>query len=348
MKKTIIYLSMLMAALVGLASCSEDYELPPLVNPDEGTDTVYGTGEWDNPITVDQMLGGMKGTDLWFTGYIVGWIDTKGGTNNKFSAETCTFTAPATLASNILMAAKADEKDYTKCIPVQLPTGDVRKALNLMDNPSNLGKQVTVKGTVTPYFGQDAALKSVTAYAWGGKGISGEGPDTPPGPGETETIFSALDSKDANGAKDWTFDNVNLPAGANYIWQWKEYNSNYYLNASAYVSGKALPSEAYAISPAISLSDYKKAVVNFEHAAKFQTTLRSLCGLVIREKGATEWTQLTIPAWPEAGSWSFAASGDIDLSAYAGKTVEIAFRYGSSASGADTWEIRNLKVTGNK
>ena len=54
---------------------------------------------------------------------------------------------------------------------------------------------------------------------------------------------------------------------------------------------------------------------------------------------------LTIPTWPEAGSWTFAASGSIDLSVYAGKKIQVAFKYGSSAAGADTWEIKNLTFT---
>lgn len=489
MKKFSIYLSMLMLAVLGLASCSEDYAMPPLYNPDAGDDTSYGTGSWDSPITVSQILGGTKVADAWFTGYIVGWIDTKGGTMNKFNEETATFTAPATLASNILMAASPDEKDYTKCIPVQLPSGDVRKALNLMDNPGNLGKLVTVKGSVDKYFGQEAALKSLTAYNWGDKGIEGSdkpnppatggdgngsadapytvgqmlggqtgngvwvtgyivgyiqsnpngasslteefakftadgaqasnlmlaasadeknyanctainlpsgsdirsalnlkdnpgnlgkqvsikgdiskyfgvnglrnpsafawGPkggsgDTPNPPAEEGVIYSLLNSTEAGAADKWTFDNVNLPEGANYIWQWKSYNNAYYLNASAYVSGKNLPSEAYAISPVLDLSGYKTATASFEHAAKFQTTLRQLCGFAVRESGASEWTMIAIPTWPEAGAWTFAGSGTIDLSAYAGKKIEVAFKYGSTAAGADTWEIRNLKISGSK
>ena len=68
----------------------------------------------------------------------------------------------------------------------------------------------------------------------------------------------------------------------------------------------------------------------------------------MREQGSSAWAALTIPTWPEAGSWTFVNSGDIDLSAYAGKKIEVGFKYASDASGADTWEIKNFKVNGSK
>ena len=78
------------------------------------------------------------------------------------------------------------------------------------------------------------------------------------------------------------------------------------------------------------------------HAASFQTTLRSLCGVCVREAGTDTWTDVPVIAWPEAGSWTFVNSGALDLTNFAG----IAFRYGSSSAGADTWEIRNVLVSG--
>lgn len=146
---------------------------------------------------------------------------------------------------------------------------------------------------------------------------------------------------------DWTFDNITIPEAASYIWSWKSYSGAYYLNGSCYISGAVYPSEAYAISPVIDLTKATKDIkVVFDHAAKFQTTLKELCGFCVREEGATAWTALTIPAWPEAGSWDFVTSGEIDLTAYAGKKIQLAFKYGSSEAGADTWEIKNVVITG--
>lgn len=43
-----------------------------------------------------------------------------------------------------------------------------------------------------------------------------------------------------------------------------------------------------------------------------------------------------------------ANSGAIDLGKFVGKKIQVGFKYASSASGADTWEIQNLKITGTK
>ncbi|MBO4944323.1 MAG: choice-of-anchor J domain-containing protein, partial [Muribaculaceae bacterium] len=118
-----------------------------------------------------------------------------------------------------------------------------------------------------------------------------------------------------------------------------------YLNASGYISGTAYASEAIAYTT-VDLSGKSDASVTFDHAAKFQTTLKQLCGMVVREAGASSWTSLSIPTWPEAGAWTFVSSGTVSLKAYAGKKIEIGFKYGSSASGADTWEIKNFIVKG--
>ena len=54
-----------------------------------------------------------------------------------------------------------------------------------------------------------------------------------------------------------------------------------------------------------------------------------------------------VPSWPVADRWAFSSSGDIDLSEYGttGSKIRIGFKYQSSTSGADTWEVRNAKLT---
>jgi hypothetical protein len=37
-------------------------------------------------------------------------------------------------------------------MPVELPTGSIRDALNLVSNPGNLNKQVLIKGDLTTYY----------------------------------------------------------------------------------------------------------------------------------------------------------------------------------------------------
>ncbi|MBS4191141.1 endonuclease [Bacillus sp. FJAT-49705] len=89
-------------------------------------------------------------------GYIVGV------TNNgpKYQHQ-----GPFTVNTNIAIADSADETDAKKILPVQLPAGSIRTALNLVDHPENLGKKINITGNLTAYFAVPG-LKSPTAYSF--------------------------------------------------------------------------------------------------------------------------------------------------------------------------------------
>lgn len=203
-----------------------------------------------------------------------------------------------------------------------------------------VGADVVLRGSLTEYNGTLQLGQGYTMVSYNGQ-TSGENP-----PAQGGTLYSMLSESLSELPSDWTIENVALD-GVDYVWSWKTYNEKGYLNASAYVSS-AKAAEAYCISPVLDLTGATDCSFSFDHAAKFQTTLRTLCGVVAREEGATEWTALTLPGWPEAGSWTFSNSGDVSLKAFDGKKVQIAFRYKSSTEGADTWEIKNLVVKGTK
>lgn len=161
-------------------------------------------------------------------------------------------------------------------------------------------------------------------------------------------FMTLLDPSADNGYDDWQVDNVKLTGGLSYIWSWTAYSGQYYLNASAYYRSTNNPALSYTWYSGIDLSGYKSVGINFNHAAKFQTTLPTLGRVVVREVGQTEWTEYQIPAWPTAGSWTFVNSGMIDISDFAGKNIEIGFKYESTEEGADQWEIRSLVLSGIK
>ena len=99
---------------------------------------------------------------VWVKGYIVGFVDgAKLAEGAKFTAEGCE------TATNLLLATNPAETNVENCIPVQLPSGDIRAALNLQDNPDNLGKEVKLYGYVLKYFSVPG-LKNVTAYEFTG------------------------------------------------------------------------------------------------------------------------------------------------------------------------------------
>lgn len=168
-----------------------------------------------------------------------------------------------------------------------------------------------------------------------------------PDPVDENLIYEGL--LQTSTAIDWTIENVTLPEEFTEVWAWKSYNNAYYLNGTTNKGGTAYDGLAYATSPVIDLTDRTDITVDFEHAAKFQTSLKTLCAFQVKEEGNADWTDLTIPTWPAAGGWTFVNCGNIDLNAYAGKKIQLRFKYeGSTAAGADTWEIRDLHVKGTK
>lgn len=62
------------------------------------------------------------------------------------------------------------------------------------------------------------------------------------------------------------------------------------------------------------------------------------------EYTAGAWKTLTMPVYPAGTDWSYVNSGDVDLSAYAGKKVQLALLYTSTADVAPTWEVENMTV----
>ena len=124
------------------------------------------------------------------TGYIVGAVNSAPETGSQFGAE-------ATIATNILISDNPDTNDYTECLIVQLPSGAIRTALNLVDNPGNYKKQVKITGSVEKYF-RVAGMKSVTAYEFTGvtgiEDVKGEN-------GNVKTIYDLQGRKVENPTK---------------------------------------------------------------------------------------------------------------------------------------------------
>lgn len=154
----------------GVNPGTPDQPTPPATNEGDGTESA--------PYTVTDVIGGATGTGVWVKGYIVGSVTDKSYDSAQFAA------SPAS-QSNLLIAASPDETNANKCVPVQLPIGNVRNGLNLDANPGNYKAEVTVMGDLLAYFGKPG-VKNVTAYT-----ITGGSSVTPPEPGEGATFKAA-------------------------------------------------------------------------------------------------------------------------------------------------------------
>ncbi len=132
-------------------------------------------------------------------------------------------------------------------------------------------------------------------------------------------------------------------------------DAQYGLKASAYYDNTVHAAEAIAYTTeAIDLTGYEKATLSFQQAMNMFKLNNGLidvdavvdyCKLVVREEGATAWTEIGEATAPEAFSWTFYNNDPIDLSAYCGKKIQFGFKYISTASVAGTWEIKNINVT---
>ena len=178
MKKYIF--SVLMAAMAAFtfSSCEdvpEPYTLP--TQPGAPTTPEVATqGTEASPYTVTDAKTVKTGTNKYIKGYIVGYVPAKALNEAIFGDASSAETAP----TNILLAAKADEKEVTNCMPIQLPAGDLRTALNLKDNSGNLKKELIICGNIENYFGVPG-LKSATYAKIDGKEIGKKPGDTTPG-----------------------------------------------------------------------------------------------------------------------------------------------------------------------
>lgn len=309
---------------------------------------ISNDGAKEKPFTVEQMLSGNYNMrEGWATGYIVGSV--KAG-ETATAADKVIFGKDAELDNNLLIADDPDCTDLSKCVTVDLTQGSMlRRYANLIDNPDVYKKKLSVLGTVGSYLGttgMNDCPGTIGSFA-----IEGVEINVPTG--DFKEVYHGL--LESATSCDWTFDNVIMNSPVTRVWSWRDYNGKYYLNGSAYVGGANYEAVSYAMSPAykkdkpdepeIDLTGKLEAKASFDHEARFQTTLRSLCKFAVREVGQTEWTEYDIPTWPPSNEWTYANSGDIDISAFAGKKIQIAFKYASSEAGADTWRIKDVVVS---
>ena len=132
-----------------------------------GSDTPdpTGKGSYSEPYDVTAAIAAASGTGVYVKGYIVGYVEGQVlSSGAHFTADGCD------VKSNMLIASSASETDISKCMPVQLPNGDVRTGLNLQDNPGNIKKEVLLYGNIEKYFGA-TGVKAVTYAEIDGKTI---------------------------------------------------------------------------------------------------------------------------------------------------------------------------------
>lgn len=153
-----------------------------------------------------------------------------------------------------------------------------------------------------------------------------------------------------SGMDDFTVENLELETGLTRIWQW---DTKYGLKGSSFVSNTVYSGTSYAISPVIDLAGRQSISMQIEHALNQLkgADRATYCNVYIREITNIEgaWETLALSEWPEGTSWTF-LSATADLSAYAGKKVQVGYCYSvpEGSTIAPTWEIYHMYVTGER
>lgn len=288
-------------------------------------------------MTVAQALAAYTGTakSAVVKGYIVGYIPDK-------SISEAVFASSATSQTNIIIADSPNETDINKCLPIQLPAGEIRNKVNLQSNPGNYKKAVTLTGSLEKYFGV-AGLKTVTKALFEGE----EDNDKEEPTGKVyinETFANDLGSFTAAQM-------VN-----EYAWKHEVYNNKGYAKVSGFADNASQDAESWLISPAMDFSNETAATISFEYVInKGDANLAAVNHkLMITSSYSgdfyqTNWEEIPFGATND-GTWTFRKSGNIAIpEEFMGKeAVVIAFKYTSTTSASSTWEVMNVVVTGGE
>ncbi|MDO4727623.1 MAG: DUF5689 domain-containing protein [Bacteroidota bacterium] len=152
----------------------------------------------------------------------------------------------------------------------------------------------------------------------------------------------------------WSNVSVN---GGNELWEARMYQGNKYAQFSAFGASE-VNVDAWLITPLVDLSQANGAYLSFDSKVGYANgeALTVWVSTNYNQGGTPEaisqatWHQLTPQLAPQTQNFpsSFTNSGIVDLSAYLGGNVAIAFRYQGSSDGiTSTYQIDNIKIVNN-
>ena len=305
----------------------------PYEIPQEGNASIYGTGTQDDPYSIRGAALNQNGGLAWVKAYIVGYIPLSTGDDGpSYTISDVVFGTDGAAASNIVIAADPAEKNINNCMAVQLPSGDVRSALNLSDHPENIGKEVMLYGTMERYYG-GSGVKGVTAAILDGQEI-GEMPEEP-----ADAIFSA-DFSTSLG------DFTSVSASGELEW----YNDFSSAMITGWINQVNYPGVTYLVSPSIDLPQATDAYVAINMAINYERGDLNANNAVLISKdyagdvNRATWTQLTYGTDGLNSDFTFRGKEMAIPAELMGGSVTIALRHTCTETYSSTWEVKSLSV----
>ena len=310
-------------------------------NPGE----VTGEGTFENPytawdvITLNNTTKDVSGGYFYVKAYIVGQV-------NGMNMDALQLAAPwgtqdgKSYQTNIVLAASANETKAENMVPVQLPSGALRTGLNLPENPSMLGKEILIYGSLEAYFGaagiKNASYAVVDDKEFGTKPVETTGEEILNETLLAQASFDKFTAVNVSGDQVWTFD------------------AKYGAKMSGYADNATHPNEDWFITPAMDLSGKSAATLTFNHAfgpaAQVPNTEATKAQYTIwvsndfdKDVKAATWTELKGMVYGTTG-WGYVSSGEIAIPAENLKAnCRIAWKYVCNDVSA-TWEIKEVIV----
>lgn len=147
---------------------------------------------------------------------------------------------------------------------------------------------------------------------------------------------TAVFDKDFTASLDgWTINNV---SGYDNVWT---HSTSYGAKATSYVNSTRNAAESWLLSSNIDLTNVVNPVLTLNHLFRYGTSVY----LKIKEQSSESWDELSPTNWAAGSDWIFVNSV-ADLSSYAGKIIQIGFKYEGTSSACPTWEIKQITITG--
>jgi hypothetical protein len=282
-----------------------------------------GNGTFESPFNVAAAISNNSGTRVWVEGYIVGVMET------DVDPYAENLTGPFRNISNLIIADSPDDPQLL--LIIQLPIGDVRNALNLLNNPSRKGVYVKLRGDLAIYFSVPGMRNTFMYWL---EGMPDPGPDVIAVFSEEFTSSLGLfTSQNVLGAQVWRHDTFDNGCAV----------------MNGFASGASHANEDWLISPVINLEGKSNSKLQIREGINFITSYNDLQVFISDDYdgnnlAAATWTELKGFTRPPGNNNTFVNSGDIDISSFDNKKINIAFKYRSTSSGAARWQIGQVKV----
>ena len=133
-------------------------------------------------------------------------------------------------------------------------------------------------------------------------------------------------------------------------WRTQTVSGNTFAVMSGFQGGNFANEDWLISKNAVELTGYDKYFLSFDNDKRFagNDIETYITENYTGNPATTNWVKLNPTLDTDEGAYGWANSGNIDLAAYAGKKIFVAFKYTSTTSAAATWEIDNVKISGAK